>query len=211
MSASPEPNLTARQYLALERKSEARHIFIDGDVFAMAGASRAHNRIAGNVYRSLDEAFDDRDCEAFIVDMRVKIASANSYVYPDVVATCGSAEFAGDEFDSLVNPQVVVEVLSPSTESFDRVKKFKMYQQLDSLRHYVLISQDLVQVELFSKTGSGTWDFWATADSDDVLELPAISCSISVDRIYVDVDFPRDKADPLKIVREIKERYQASE
>ena len=128
-------------------------------------------------------------------DMRVKNERTGSYFYPDVPATCESSKFEDDMFDTLINPQVVIEVLSKSTEKFDRAGKFHDYQQLASLKQYVLIAQDKVLVERFTRSGESTWEYWSSGDMDGVLEMMPIDCSICIADIYVRVEFPPADAD----------------
>ena len=127
MSTAPNSRLTPAEYLAIERAAETRSEYFDGEMFAMSGASRAHNRISGNLLRRIDEQFDERPCEVFMSDMRVKVDSVGLYTYPDIVATCEKPTFEDEVVDTLLNPQVIVEVLFKSTEGYDRGKKFEYY------------------------------------------------------------------------------------
>ena len=140
--------MTEAEYLAFERQSEAKHEFIDGEVIAMVGASRAHNLICVDLLRIISTHLRGKDCEVYSSDMRVKIAR-KKYTYPDVTIVCGAAQFADDEFDNLLNPTVIIEVLSKTTEAYDRGKKFKSYRQLDSLQEYILVAQDSPHIERY--------------------------------------------------------------
>ena len=134
MSTIPKTRYTAEQYLSIERAAQFRSEFFRGEMFAMVGASRKHNLIAVNISRRLNEQFDGRKCEVYQSDMRVKVNATGLYTYPDVVATCDEPQFEDDQVDTLLNPKVIVEVLSPSTELWDRGKKFKHYRNIPSLR-----------------------------------------------------------------------------
>ena len=189
MSTVPKPFLSPEQYLAIERAAETRSEYFRGEMFAMTGASRNHNLIAGNVGRRLNEQFDDRPCEVYQTDMRVKVSPTGLYTYPDIVVTCGHPKFEDQSVDTLLNPQVVMEVLSPSTESWDRGKKFGNYRRIDSLREYVLISQDRMLVEKFARLPDGEWRLSEVSRPDDRLILDSIACSIKLSEIYARVEF----------------------
>src|SRR5262245_46847116 len=137
--ASPAeiPRVTPEQYLVLERKADFKSEYLNGYIIAMAGASREHNLIAGNLHGELRSQLKGRPCETYVSDMRVFIDRTGLYTYPDIVAVCGEARFQDDGVDTLLNPTVIVEVLSDSTERYDRGRKFGHYRQLPSLREYV--------------------------------------------------------------------------
>ncbi len=124
------PKFTAAQYLALERKADFKSEYYNGYIVAMAGASREHSLIVSNVSRQIGNQLEDRPCEVHITDMRVRVSPTGLYTYPDVLAVCGEAEFEDDELDTLLNPTMIVEVLSPTTESYDRGDKFMQYREL---------------------------------------------------------------------------------
>ena len=187
--SSTHPNLlTEREYLELERKSEIRSEYIAGRIYAMSGASRRHNLIAGNLYREISSALRDRACEAYMSDMRVKVAATGMYTYPDIVTVCGEPQFEDAQVDTLLNPTVIVEVLSQSTEAYDRGEKFAHYRRLDSLREYVLVSQDKVRIERYERD-TDQWVLSEVSDPHDTLHLSAIGCSIELAAIYEKVDF----------------------
>ena len=128
---------TPAEYLELERKAEVRHEYIDGEIFEMAGANKRHNRILVNVVRLLDNQLLERDCNVYESDMRVKITSTEKYTYPDVVASCGEEIFEDSTEDTLLNPMLIIEILSKSTEAYDRGAKFEYYQTIESFQEYV--------------------------------------------------------------------------
>ena len=188
-SAAERRFFTPEEYLALERSAPFKSEYHDGEIFAMSGVSREHNRIALNFASRLNSQFTDGPCEAFIADMRVRVTRTDLYTYPDVVAVCGEARFEDDEVDTLLNPILVVEVLSPSTEGYDRGKKFGHYRRIDSLREYVLISQDRACVEQYTLQE----DRWVLKESnrrDDVLRLTSVGSEISLRDLYARVEVP---------------------
>ena len=195
MATVPKPRITPEQYLAIERAAEFRSEFFSGEMFAMAGASRKHNLIAGNVSRRISEQFDGRPYEVYQSDMRVKVNKTGLYTYPDVVATCDQPQFEDNQVDTLLNPRVVVEVLSASTELWDRAKKFEHYRAIESLREYVLISQDHVLVERFATNADGQWALRDYRTLDDTLSLDSISCQVRLSEIYARISFDQTEAE----------------
>ena len=187
-SAALKTRYTPSQYLALERNAEFKNEYYDGYITAMAGRSREHNRIARNIARQFDYQFEDRECEAFTSDTRLCVSSTELYTYPDVMAVCGESRFQKIEgVESLLNPTIIVEVLSPTTESYDRDAKFAHYRQLPSLKAYVLVSQDKVLVECYTRQG-GDWVLSEFKGLADTLQLPSIGCAISLREIYATVN-----------------------
>ncbi len=198
--------MTPVEYLAFERAAREKHIYWRGEVFAMSGASRQHVKISGNTFYQIRKAFDDSesDCEIMYADMRVKNERTGSYFYPDILATCHSPKFEDNEFDTLMNPQVVIEILSKSTESFDRGAKFREYQRLESLKEYVLISQDKMYVERYTRSGDSTWEYCSASLPDDILALSSIDVQILLSDVYAKVEFDpeNDEDTDLKVVEE---------
>jgi Uma2 family endonuclease len=176
----------------LERKAPFKSEYFDGCITAMSGASREHNRIAGNLYRKISDQLENGPCEAFIGDLRVCVNPTGLYTYPDVTVVCGEAQFQDDEVDTLLNPTVIVEVLSPTTESYDRGAKFEHYRRLASLKEYVLVSQGQVLVERFIRQGDD-WLRSAQDHLDDTLSLTSIDCSVSLRDIYSRVGFAKQE------------------
>lgn len=175
--------ISASAYLARERNAEGKHEYWHGEVFAMAGASRRHNLLVANLVRSLGTALLDRPCEVYPSDMRVANATRDVFTYPDVTVVCGEPTFADGAHDTLIDPLVIVEVLSDSTEAYDRGKKFEHYRGIASVRHYVLVAQDQPLVELYTRRGDGTWSF-SDHRMGDVVTLPAVECEVAVEEIY---------------------------
>lgn len=184
----PEHLLTPEEYLDIERKSEIRSEYIAGQMVAMSGASWRHGLIAGNFFRELSSQMRGRACHARIVDQRVKVSPTGMYTYPDVVALCGEPEFEDTHVDTLLNPTVIVEVLSDSTELYDRGGKFAHYRRIDSLREYVLVSQNEMRIEHYQRNADA-WIFSEVSAPDDVLHLESIDCHVLVSTIYEGVKF----------------------
>lgn len=189
MSTAEKRFISPDEYLKIERAAEIRHEYYNGEMFAMSGATRAHNLIAGNIFASLRGQFASRDCEVYQSDMRVKVDRKGLYTYPDVVAACDSPKFEDDEFDTLVNPRVIVEVLSKSTEDYDRGTKFEMYRRLASLQDYVLVSQDKMHVEHFQRQPDGRWILEEFDSPERTLAFETSNCILNVADIYTKVSF----------------------
>lgn len=193
-SAVSRTFITPEQYLAMERKSEVKHEYDRGRIIAMAGASREHNLIAGNLFRMIGNQLVDRPCEAYVSDMRVRVGETGPYAYPDVVVACGEPQFEDGEVDTLVNPTLIVEVLSPSTERRDRGRKFHQYRSIESLQEYVMVAQDEVHVERHIRRGQE----WVLSEFDAIdatLHLESIGCDLALRQIYAKVSFPDEPQD----------------
>ena len=191
MSSVPMTLMTEAEYLAYERASEIRHEFWRGELFAMAGASEGHNLASGNLFVAVQLALRDKPCRAYTHDMRVFASQSRAYVYPDIVVACPPIEFKDEKRDTLLNPQVVVEVLSPSTESYDRGKKFDLYRQSESLRQYVLIAQDEPRVMSYIRQSDGVaWLLTPLAGLNAMLDFPTLGLSVPLSEIYRNVEFP---------------------
>ena len=182
---------TPEEYLAKERKALTKSEYRDGQIHTMPGASRKHNLIAVHITGELYIQLRTRSCEVYTNDMRVKVSSAGLYTYPDVVVVCEEPRFEDTHFDTLLNPTVLIEVLSPSTAAYDRGDKFASYQKLDSLCEYVLISQDSVCVEHYLRQGQA-WDLTEFRSLDDVFHLVSIGCELSLRAIYAKVQFSQE-------------------
>ncbi len=184
--------MTEEEYLAFERESDERHEYADGEIFAMAGGDEAHSAVASGMIRVLGNALLGRRCRVYTSDMRIHIPVSKRYVYPDASIVCGRREFEGDKRDVLLNPRVIVEVLSPSTEDYDRGDKFAHYKTIPSLAHYVLASQAKPFVEVFTRQLDGTWTC-VNYEAGQKLVLPALECEIDVDQVYAEL-FEDDEA-----------------
>ena len=181
--------LTQEEYLAFEREADIKHEYCNGQLYAMSGASRAHNLISLNIAGELRAQLKGRTCEVYMSEMRVLVDAARSYRYPDVVVACDAPRFQDDVFDTLLNPTVIVEVLSLLTEARDRGEKFSEYAQLVSLRDYVLVAQKAVHVEHYLRQGT-RWVSRECRDLDAVLQLESINCALHLRDIYEKVKVP---------------------
>ena len=179
---------TPEEYLIKERSADFKSEYRDGDIVAMPGASRQHNLITVNISSGLHIQLIDRSCEVYTNDMRVKVSDTDLYTYPDVVVVCDEPHFEDNNFDTLLNPTVIVEVLSPSTESYDRNEKFTSYQTLESLQEYVLVSQNNRSVEQYIRKGE-EWSLTLFRSVEDVMQLASIECKLALRAIYAKVKF----------------------
>jgi Uma2 family endonuclease len=189
MSALPDAGWTVKDYLAYERANPQRHEYLNGKIYAMAGASANHNLITGNAYASLHSQLRKRPCVVYPSDMRVKISRTGLYTYPDISVVCGEPQFEDEHRDTLLNPLVMVEVLSPSTETYDRGKKFQHYRTLASLQEHLLIAQDSYRIEHYTRQADERWLLSDVNQVDAVLTLAAIQCSLAVADVYEKVTF----------------------
>jgi Uma2 family endonuclease len=192
MSSQLVTYLTPEEYLVLERQAETKSEYLDGELIAMTGATRKHNLVAGNIFASLHAQLRQRPCEVYASDMRVGV-SPIAYTYPDVVVVCGEGEFGDDYMDTLLNPTVIVEVLSESTGGYDRGLKFEHYRKLESLREYVLVAQEKCHVEHFVRQPDNQWLLSETDNLDDTVQLPSINCVLAVSDIYDRVETARGR------------------
>lgn len=193
MSTAAAKRYTVAEYLAFERASETKHEFYDGEIFAMAGASESHNLIVGNCIRTIGNALSDGPCRVYPSDLRV-LCPSGLRTYPNVSVVCGEPQFEDERRDTLTNPVVIIEVLSPSTETYDRGNKFENYQAIPTLREYVLVRQDRIRVEHYSRPeGADEWGFKARDDPGTVLSIPGINCEVSLHDVYAKVEFPPGK------------------
>ncbi|MGD1068703.1 MAG: Uma2 family endonuclease [Bryobacteraceae bacterium] len=183
MSAQAIPFLTPEQYLEIDRAAERRSEYLDGHIYAMAGGSRTHSYLAVAIAAELRQALRNRGCEVGNSDLRVRVSERGPYFYPDAVVSGGDAETAGDD-DIALNPTLIVEVLSKSTEAFDRGDKFAWYRKIESLREYVLISQTSPRVETFVRSEQGGWTFTEFAGPEAICRFASVDCSIPVAAIY---------------------------
>ena len=191
MSTVPTKRYTPQEYLELERKAETKSEYYRGEIFAMSGASRAHNRIAMNLSALVWNQLRGRPCDVFGSDMRVKVEISGLYTYPDLSALCGEPQFDDEHTDTLLNPSVLVEVLSPSTEDYDRGGKFELYRQIESLREYVVVAQDRLLVEHHTRQDDGSWRLVDYKDKGGELHLASIECRLRLEDIYDKVEFPQ--------------------
>ncbi len=187
VEAARQLKMTPEGYLSFERASDQKHEYADGEIFAMSGGTREHNLVAANVLSELHSALLERPCEVYGSDQKLK-TPAGKYHYPDISVVCGPPVFEDEKRDVMRNPKLLVEVLSDSTERYDRGDKFASYRTIDTFVDYVLLSQKAVLVEHFHRLPDGTWLYRALG-AGDTLVLASLGCEISVDRLYLKV-FP---------------------
>jgi len=190
MSTQPRPYYSFENYLATEREcSDEKHEYVAGEVFAMAGASYNHNLITANLVRRLGNQLDGRPCTVLTSDMRVRVATADACAYPDIVVLCDQPVFHDSRRDVLTNATLVAEVLSPSTEGYDRGGKFAIYRGLPSLRQYVLIAQDRPAIDVFTRQPDGRWVLDAYTDPAAPIHFESIDCTLLLREVYEKVEF----------------------
>lgn len=189
MSAIPKTKLTPEEYLEFERESEERHEFFDGEIFAMSGAKRNHNVVAWNIGGELRQKLKNKSCEACPADMRVFVPETGLYTYPNLVVVCGEPQFKDSVFDTLLNPVLLIEVLSDSTESYDRGKKFQHYRSIESLQEYVLISQNEARIEKYVRHGDGFWLLSEAIGLESEIEFASIDCRVALSEVYDKINF----------------------
>lgn len=184
MVAHPHHVWTEEDYLDFERSVEPKHEFYQGQVYAMAGASEQHTLIATNIAASLNVQLKGRDCRVYQSDLRVKVGDAGLYAYPDVTVVCGERQFIDEKNDTITNPTVLIEVLSPSTENYDRGTKFRRYRALQTFQEYVLVDQDVAHIEHYQRQPDGGWVLRDVIGLDSVVELPSIGCTLALTDVY---------------------------
>jgi Uma2 family endonuclease len=180
---------TPEEYLTLEETADYRSEYYRGEIFAMSGGSINHNRIAGNFYSALNFAFENGPCEAFMSDVRLLVKQNGLYTYPDVMVVCAQLQFVANRTDTITNPILIVEVLSESTEGYDRGKKFEFYRMIPTLQHYLLVAQDRVHLEYFHKRADSLWVLQEFNDINSVLKIDALALELPLSRIYSRVEF----------------------
>ncbi len=190
MSALPKTKLTPAEYLEIERKAAFRSEFYDGEMFAMAGASREHNAVKSNLEGELFLRFKGSPCHTTSSDQRILVAPSGLYTYPDIAIICGEDEYAIHDRDTLVNPTIIVEVLSDSTEKYDRTTKLSMYQKIESLKEYIMVAQDRPWCERIARGDDGTWTRTVFAELTGELAFASLPVKIPLADIYARVAFP---------------------
>lgn len=186
-------HVSLEEYLRLEEAAEEKHEYVDGSIVAMAGATREHNEIVSNLIREIGLCLKGKECAIYPSDFRVTTPAGISYFYPDATVVCGNTELQPHVFDTLLNPVVIFEVMSEGTEKIDRGYKFFYYQQIPSLREYILIDSREYAVEAISRQDDNAWRFTKLSPADGQLHLSSIGCTLSFDDIYYRVQFPLSK------------------
>jgi len=183
---------TPEEYLLIERHAPYRSEFLDGEIYAMAGATRKHNTIVGNLTAELQVRLKGTPCQVMSSDMKVDTRRGGLYSYPDLLIVCGEQKYLDSTEDVLLNPTVLIEVLSPSTEKYDRITKFARYKHIKTLREYVLVSQDSVRIDRYFLDPSGNWPLSTVAGPESSLVLESVPVSIALRDIYDRISFAED-------------------
>ncbi len=192
MSTVPVRRLTPEEYLAIERRANAKSEFYLGEMFAMSGASYVHNRIQSNLVHRLNQLLEGSPCQVVGSDQRVCVSATGLYTYPDAVVFCGPPELVDSQADTLTNPKVLFEILSDSTEAYDRGEKAKQYRSIASLQEYVLISQKSPLVEVFQRQADGTWSLSEADSLEGIIACGSLGITMALSQIYALVVFPGD-------------------
>ncbi|MBI5017514.1 MAG: Uma2 family endonuclease [Deltaproteobacteria bacterium] len=193
----PLPLVSAAEYLVMERSCREKHEYFAGEVFAMGGATESHNLLTANVVGGLWTQLRGRPCRVYPSDLRVLVSETGLYTYPDVVVVCGEPRFLDATRDTLLNPTLVVEVLSPSSEACDRGRKFEHYRKVPSLLEYVLVAQDAVRGEHYLRRDDGTWVYAEASGLEKSVALTSIQCTVSLADLYDNVnDLPLAPSPP---------------
>ena len=189
MSKRQKARATVANYLSLERDSSDKHEFAFGEIYAMGGASARHVEIVGNIARELGNQLRQRPCRVYSTDLRLCVNAENRYTYSDVVVVCGQPRFLDDELDTLLNPDLIVEVLSDSTRNYDRGDKFQQYRGIPSFREYLLVDHAKAHVERYSKQNDGTWSLWETDSPSEIVHLESMGAKLPLSEIYFKIEF----------------------
>ncbi len=188
MEKRAERLYTPEEYLAMEEAADYKSEYRDGRIVAMSGGSLNHSLIAGNIHNALYQALENKPCQVHGSDLRLHIQRRRLYTYPDLMVICGKPQFVKGRTDTVTNPVLLVEVLSPSTRDYDRVQKFASYKQIDSLQEYLLVDSERVHVTRLAREGS-KWTIEMFDELDDTVHLQSIDCEIPLRRMYLKVDF----------------------
>lgn len=192
MSIQPKRRLTPEEYLEIERQADHKSEYFNGEMFAFAGASENHVDIVGNINALFHAQLRNKKCKAYSNDMRAKVCITGLYTYPDVVVVSGQRKFEDDHRDTLLNPIMIVEVLSPSTENYDRGTKFEHYRTIDSLSDYILVAQDKIHVEHYVRQSDRCWLFSEVKSINDKFQIKSIECQLALEEIYEKVEMDKN-------------------
>jgi len=203
MSVQLKSFMTPQEYLAYEREAATKSEYYAGQLFALAGASKKHSAIVPNLLYLLVGQLKGRPCEVFSNDMRVKVSATGLYTYPDVVVVCGAPRFDDDQEDTLLNPTVIIEVLSKTTEAYGRGEKFAQYRTLESLSDYLLVAQDIARIEHFTRQADGAWLFAERSGLDATVVIPSIQCQLRLADVYDKIEtISPTSASHLRVIKE---------
>ena len=188
MAAIPKTIISEKEYLEDERKSLHKSEYYNGEIFAMARATKTHNKIVASVILAIGEYLKGKNCSFFPSDLRVHNTENSLYTYPDVIVVCGEEKYLDDEFDTLLNPTVLVEVLSPATEDYDRGTKFKLYRTIPSLQNYLLVSSTEFAAEVYTRQANDEWILNTAQGKSSHIHISALNYDLSLSDIYAQVD-----------------------
>jgi Uma2 family endonuclease len=189
MSSQPTAFLSPEEYLEIDRKAERKSEYYQGEMFAMAGASRRHSLIVTNLVRELSQQLKATPCEVHASDLRLRVSPTGFYTYPDVIVVCGPAQFADDQMDTLMNPSMIVEVLSDSTRDYDRGRKFQHYRTLPSLREYLTVAQETTHIEHWTRQQEHLGLLAEFSDLSQTIQLTSIACVLPLAEVYDKIDW----------------------
>jgi Uma2 family endonuclease len=190
MSSQPTTLLSPDEYLELERKAERKSEYFQGEMFFMSGASRWHGLIVTNLVRELSQQLKANTCEVHSNDLRLRVSASGLYTYPDVMVVCGEPQFADNQKDTLLNPNLIVEVLSDSTRDYDRGRKFQHYRTLPSLREYLTVEQDAPHIEHWTRQPEDRWLLTEFSDLSQSIQLASLGCVLPLTEAYHKVVWP---------------------
>ena len=188
MAKQEKSRFTATEYLSMERASDVKHEFAFGEIYAMSGASARHVGVVSNIVGELRNQLRQRPCQVYSTDLRLSVDANQRYTYPNVMVVCDKPRFLDKELGTLLNPDLIVEVLSESTRNYDRGDKFQQYRGIPSFREYLLVDQAKAHVERYSKQSDGTWSLWETDLLADVVRLDSLGVALPVSEIYFKID-----------------------
>ena len=191
MSTQKIKKLTPEEYLEIERNAEFKSEYYNGEMFALAGASYVHNKISSNIHVSLANQLKGKVCQVFQSDLKIMEQISGLFTYPDIVTICGKPEFYDEEKDVIVNPTVIMEVLSKSTETYDRGFKFELYRRIDTLKDYFMVSQEKVSIEYYSRNADNSWTLKEFNDINQSIEIKSIECILELKDVYYKVDLKK--------------------
>jgi Uma2 family endonuclease len=194
VTPQPKRYITEEEYLEFEQSSVIKHEYYDGEVYAMTGGTDAHNSLSGNAYASLHAQLRKRPCKVYNSDQKIKVMATGLHTYPDVTVVCGRPEFIDRPRLTLINPVVIIEVLSPSTERYDRGMKFQNYRTIPTLQDYLLISQDNHRIEHYIRQENNEWLLREAVGLDAYIVLHSIECTLTLEDVYEKVNFEEEDA-----------------
>jgi Uma2 family endonuclease len=189
MASLPAVYTTPEQYLGLELEAGQRHEYVNGRIYDMAGSTPQHNRITVNISSALNLQLQSRGCQVFSIDVRVRVMETDLYTYPDIAVVCGRLAFDERDANTITNPRVIIEVLSPSTEAYDRGEKFAHYKRLPSLTDYLLVAQDCPRIERYTRQDDSSWLLTAEEKMENRVALDAVDVSLTLSDVYAGLDF----------------------